>query len=440
MDRKIKTATVITLGCKINTFESLALKEQLAGAGVTLLPDSAGADLCIINTCTVTAKTDAESRRVIRRVKRANPKCVIAVTGCYAQLKPDEISELEGVDYVFDNTAKGGLVEHILNLNDGRRVVASDISKEKSFLNLSPKELDRNRAFLKIQDGCDAFCSYCIVPYARGRSRSLSAKEVIRSVNGFVSAGFKEIVLSGIHIGKYGHDLSHRTDLTSLLKEIERSTDLPRLRISSLEPNEITDEFIDFAQRSKIMCNHLHIPLQSGDAAILKAMKRPYTPREFGAVINRLKNAVSQFTIGADVIVGFPGETEEDFENSYRFIEESRIDYLHVFPFSRREGTPAYSMTGQVDGNVRKKRSRLLRELGERKKAEAYQGALGRKVRVLFEKEPKKDGTLHGLSRGYLNAVTAGFGEDMYNQEREITVREVRSSGGAPVIWVAGQE
>jgi threonylcarbamoyladenosine tRNA methylthiotransferase MtaB len=442
MDRKIKNAAVLTLGCKTNAFESIAIKEQLENKGVEVVPFSKAADLYIINTCSVTSKTDVESRRMIRRAKRTNPGGIIAVTGCYAQLKADELKNMQGVDYIFGNTTKRNLVEHILASDDKHentaKVITGDILKEEEFHNLAPQRFKgRNRAFLKIQDGCDSFCSYCIVPYARGTNRSLGVKEVLGSINRFVKVGFKEVVLSGIHIGTYGSDLTPKTDLVGLMKKIEKSTKLKRLRLSSIEPNEITDVFIELARSSKILCSHLHVPLQSGDDEILKKMNRQYTAEEFSVKLNELKNKIPDITIGADVIAGFPGETDEHFENTYSFIENSRIDYLHVFPYSKREGTPAYDMPGHVDEPAKKERARLLRELGERKRLAMYKNSIGKDLRILFEKSPKeKDGFLHGITTNYLNAVIKDFAEDMFNNESELRVYDVRIVDGKPVIYL----
>ncbi len=439
MDRELRTAAVCTLGCKINTFESLAIKERLLSAGLELVRFGDKADLYIINTCTVTSRTDAESRQMIRRAMRANPDGVVAVTGCYAQMNADDLKSMTGVSYIFDNTAKHDIVNHILNddagMNDTPVVVTDDILKRRDFVNFAPKTMaGRNRAFLKIQDGCDSFCSYCLVPLARGGSRSLPVKEVLRSVNSFVEAGFKEIVLTGVHIGRYGHDFTEEASLTGLMKEIEKSTDIPRLRVSSIESNEITDQFVEFATASKIMCNHLHIPLQSGDDKILTRMNRNYTTGDFSAVMKRVKSGIKDVIIGADVITGFPGESNERFTNTFKFIEDSDIDYLHVFPYSKRGGTKAYDMPDHIDGSVKKFRAHNLRGLGEKKRLKAYKRLTGKSVKALFERRVKKDGALRGITRNYLNVMTSDFTKDMLNEEIEFIVDKVEIRNGKPVI------
>lgn len=439
MDRKIKKAAVITLGCKINSYESEAIKEQLADAMIDVVPFADTADLFIINTCSVTSSTDAESRQVIRRIRRANPECVIAVTGCYAQLKPEEIKSVEGVDFVFGNVQKGNIVRLILSAIAGKGgdsgIVTTDIMRETSFHDLTLKNPpDRDRAFLKIQDGCDSFCAYCIVPYARGTSRSMERESVIAAINRLVEAGIKEIVLSGVHIGKYGRDLHPTTNLNGLIRRIESETGLLRLRISSLEPNEIDDEFIKIASKSKILCNHLHIPLQSGDDEILKNMNRPYTTSYFDALVRRLKSAIEDITIGADVIVGFPGESDEHFDNTFSFIDSSMIDYLHVFPYSKRDGTPATGMKGHVREPVKKERARILRELGGRSRAIAYENMIGKSVRVLFERKPNNNGKLFGITTNYMNACTKTYDESMFNAEFKYLVREVMLYKDKPLI------
>jgi threonylcarbamoyladenosine tRNA methylthiotransferase MtaB len=439
MDRAIKKAAVVTLGCKVNRYESLAIKEQLEDFDIAIAANDDPADLYIINTCTVTGRTDSESKKVIRRLKRLSPDSLIAVTGCYAQLNPYELRNLPEVDYVFDNTFKGLIVKSIITddtLRGGTRVFTRDIFDEPGFLNLPvTKQTERNRAFLKIQDGCESFCSYCIVPYARGKNRSLKLNDAISAVNRFVDLGFKEVVLSGIHIGTYGLDFPERVSLIDLIREIERSTDLQRLRVSSIEPNEISDEFINLFRSSKILCNHLHIPLQSGDDDILKLMNRKYTTSYFVNLIDKLKELVEDIIIGADVIVGFPGETDERFKNTYDLIGRSKIDYLHVFPYSKRKGTKAYDMPGHLTEEVKKERARVLRALSEEKRLRAYDNSVGKSVRVLFEKGPGKGGDhLHGLTRNYLNAVIYDFNSNMFNNEFEFEIHKIELPKGKPLI------
>ncbi|MFC1855576.1 tRNA (N(6)-L-threonylcarbamoyladenosine(37)-C(2))-methylthiotransferase MtaB [Thermodesulfobacteriota bacterium] len=440
MDREIKRAAVYTLGCKVNAFESMAMKEQLERFNIEVVPPSDRADLYIINSCTVTSKTDAESRRIIKRLKRLNSDSLIAVTGCYAQLKGDELKELDDVDYVIPNTEKKGIVEHILSTvksgDSSKNYLASDILSEKKFLNLEINDLkDRDRAFLKIQDGCDSYCSYCIVPYARGHVRSMEFDDVIRSINRFVELGFKEVVLSGIHVGKYGADLTKSSDLLNLIKGIENSTDLKRLRISSIEPNEITDDFIEHARSSKILCNHYHIPLQSGDDEVLTMMNRKYSTNDFSLLLKKLKDTIEDVIIGADVIVGFPGETDNSFDNTVTYIKESQIDYLHVFRYSKREGTKAHDMPGHVDEQTKKKRAALLREISADKKLAAYNRFISKRVKVLFERKPNKEsGFLKGLTTNYLTTIIKDFSEDMFNSEAEPAVSTVERIKNQPFL------
>ena len=402
-----------TLGCKVNQCESESIAKTLISSGWTHAGDETGADLCIINTCTVTRRASMQSRQAIRQAIRSNPGAVIIVTGCYAQTEPDELRKIEGIDRIIENKEKEKIFEIITNetANSFSFSPGSECPADSGGFVHAPaaRSGSRTRAFLKIQDGCDAFCTYCIVPYARGRSRSMSVESVIESVNNLRKAGYREAVLSGIHLGKYGQDLSPETTLTALLELINDSCIIDRVRLSSIEPNELTPGIIKLAAESGKICRHFHVPLQSGDNGILKKMHRPYSREYFKDLIIRIKESIPDAAIGVDILAGFPGETDEAFRNTYSLIEELPVSYLHVFPFSPRKKTPAFDFPEQVPSNIIKARCTEMRRLGASKKADFYQKASGTEVDILIEdKRDENSGMLKGISSNYLSVLIKG--------------------------------
>lgn len=415
---------ITTLGCKINQFESAAMTESLGREGFQLVPFDVGADIYVINTCTVTAKTDAESRRLIRRALRHNPGARVVVTGCYAQVASEQLRDMPGVDLIVGNNEKKGIAELLKGAAPAEKVLVSDISRERTAEALRLESFaEHTRAFLQVQNGCDAFCSYCIVPYARGRSRSVPPDEALDGVRTFAEKGFQEVVLTGIHLGGYGLDLDPPTNLLALLEAVEREKIIPRLRVGSIEPNELSDNLIAFLSRSEVVCHHLHIPLQSGDDRTLERMNRRYTAASFRETIEKLVAVLPDISIGCDIIAGFPGETDAEFGNTLALVESLPIAYLHVFPYSRRDGTPAARMEGQVDGRVVRERAEALRHLSERKKREYYNRFLGRDLRVLAQ-PPGKSGMLNGLSRNYISVEFDGDAA-LVNTEVVVNISEV---------------
>jgi threonylcarbamoyladenosine tRNA methylthiotransferase MtaB len=397
---------IVTLGCKVNQYETASLQEKLISNNWQSAEESADADVVIINTCIVTQRASYQSRQAIRKAIRENPEAKIAVVGCYPQVFPEELSKIEGIQLLAGNSSKYELMD-ILDKSDSTAVIKNleeDNNYKQTFALMPVKKfMDRTRAFLKIQDGCDSFCSYCIVPYARGPVRSMKVKDVIRSVDTFAEEGYKEIVLTGIHLGKYGRDFTGRSDLTGLLKTIAKENPSYRIRLSSLEPGEITDELIDMIACEPWLCRHFHIPLQSGDRDILKKMNRHYTPSAFKNLIMKIHNKIPDAAIGVDIIAGFPGEDDEAFINSYSLIEGLPVSYLHVFPFSPRKGTPAAEYSEKVDTKKIKERASKLRELGRNKKSLFYRSCLGKYFSVLTEGwESEKDKIIKGLSDNYL--------------------------------------
>ena len=413
--------TIHTFGCKSNQYDSALLREDALKQGLEVVPPSPETDIFVVNTCTVTGKTDYQARQMIRRFKRMNPSAIIVATGCYAQVYPDDVKRI-GVDYVIGNREKEGLWTLIKEKGGGPRVMVGDIRKERSLKGPRGTGIfERTRAYLKIQDGCDAFCSYCIIPYARGRGRSLPLEGVFAGIDGLIERGFKEIVLTGIHIGSYGVDLGYERGLSTLLREIWKRYIRAgvRFRISSIEPMEVGEEIIDVIARGEIFCQHLHIPLQSGSDRILQAMNRPYRARDFEGLIKMIHHRMPYASIGVDIITGFPGEGEEDHLETYNLVRDLPISYFHVFPFSRRKGTPAYSMPHQVDGRIVKRRCEALRALGREKRRAFYERNLGRTEYLLVEEAlDRETGLMKGYTRNYIHVVLDG--------ERRLMGREIR--------------
>jgi threonylcarbamoyladenosine tRNA methylthiotransferase MtaB len=409
-----KKIAIATLGCKVNQYESAGILHQLSMKGFTIVPFGSQADLVIVNTCAVTEKTDYQSRQLIRRAGRMNPGAPIVVTGCYAQINPERISELPGVAAIAGTDLKEKLpaiIDRILK--GGIDPISTSISGIPGGTGFSydpgTRLPDHTRAFLKIQDGCNSFCSYCIVPYARGRSRSLEPDQVLCRINTLVAAGFKEIVLTGIHLGMYGLDLASRIDLLELLRRIEEhGTGLPRLRLSSIEPTEITDDLITHMAQSQILCRHLHVPLQSGSNNVLTRMKRCYSNRQFETIIRKVAATMPEAAIGLDVMAGFPGESEADHARTVELIADLPLAYLHVFPYSRRPGTEAAGFAGQVDERVKKARAFVLRNLGREKQRLFNARFLDQRLSVLIEEERDRNtGLLKGFSDNYIPVLIA---------------------------------
>ncbi len=402
------TVSFATLGCKTNQFESASMQETLQNAGYRVVPFDVGAELVIINTCTVTNATDAQSRNLIRRARKLNDACRVVVTGCYAQIDPIALQNLPGVSLVIGNEEKKRLVDFLESERDATFVEVSDIRQAESVC-LPPLTSfsGRSRAFVQIQNGCDAFCSYCIIPYARGASRSASPDEILQQIKSLVASGFQEVVLTGIHIGGYGLDLQPSSTLNELVRRIERESGIHRLRLGSIEPTELTDELLETVAASQVICPHLHIPLQAGDDAVLQRMGRTYDKAFFADLVNKVRRMLPSAALCLDVITGFPGETEQEFENSFDFISALPITDLHVFPYSKRRGTPAATFPDQVDGHISRERAGRLRQLAAVKYQRFAESFIGQKIEVVVEAGAKK-GLLKGISRNYLDIRFTG--------------------------------
>jgi len=426
----MKTYTITTLGCKVNQSESDAIARQLRAAGWVPASCEGTADICIVNTCAVTGKASMQSRQAARHAIRSNPDARIVVTGCYVEIEPRVFRSMDGVDDIIGSNGKEALASRIPTAWDGHTGPGSGIcSGRNDPTDLPGRRLPggRSRPFLKIQDGCNAHCTYCIVPYARGRSRSITVESALEGIRQMELEGYREVVLTGVHLGCYGMDLSPATSLYQLLARIRSARFAPRIRLSSIEPVELTEEVMRLVSASASFCRHFHIPLQSGDDRILDRMNRPYDAGFFRELIGSVRDRMPDAAIGTDILVGFPGETESAFEETYMLIDSLPITYLHVFPFSSREGTPASRYPDQIGPAVIKERSKRMRILGDEKKRAFYQEFLGSRAEIIVEGgNTAPDGFLKGMTSNYIPVLVptggcAGLGDDL--RDKMVAVR-----------------
>ncbi|MEE9591799.1 MAG: tRNA (N(6)-L-threonylcarbamoyladenosine(37)-C(2))-methylthiotransferase MtaB [Thermodesulfobacteriota bacterium] len=423
--------SITTLGCKSNQYDSFAIEEILEKNNFFIVNSPENADACIINTCTVTGKTDSQSRQLIRKVKRRNPGALVIVTGCYAQVSPQEVAAIDGVDYVLGNPEKERIVEYLTASKRPNNYKGKvDVGAQSNNLGLRTSMAPgRTRAYLKVQDGCDNSCSYCIIPRARGKARSLSLNNVLREIDKLIEKGYKEIVITGIHLGSYGLDLPSGLDIIKLIRLIEDKRYPCRFRVSSLDPDEVTDEFIDIMTSAKTICKHLHLPLQSGDEGILKKMNRHSNSTLFRERIIRLADSMPSLSIGVDIIVGFPGEGDAEFLNTYNMLKELPISYMHIFPFSKRIGTPAASFEGQIKDAVIKQRCKRLKDVNRDKRMFFYSGFLGNEVHVLIESNINKaTGLLQGRTDNYIPVLLDNYGGPT-NILHPVILKEITEDG-----------
>jgi threonylcarbamoyladenosine tRNA methylthiotransferase MtaB len=416
---KLIKVAISTLGCKVNQYESAGILEMLDKSIYVCVPFNTKADCYIINTCTVTSRTEYQSRNLIRRATRINPDACIIVTGCYAQVAPHDLARIPGVTLIAGNAEKNHIPRLMERLVKGDpQLLVSDICTAREFSSLNPlKFAGHTRAFLKIQDGCNSFCSYCIVPYARGHSRSLSQMDVLKEIETLARSDYREIVLTGIHLGVYGQDLVPPSNLYKIMKHIDKNRLVGRLRLSSIEITEISDDMMRLIAEGTTLCKHLHIPLQSGDDTILSAMKRNYDAASFKNRLHVIGQAIPDIALGLDVMVGFPGEGEKQFDNTLRLIAELPVAYLHVFPYSERPGTVASRLPDKVDERVKKKRGEILRKLGREKRNAFARRFVGKKLSVLIEDKKDKDtGFMRGFSDNYIPVVIENGNSSLVNR------------------------
>ena len=415
-----------TLGCKLNFSESSSIANELIQKGYSIVDFKEQADIYIIHSCSVTNNADKKTVSAVRQAHRKNPEAHIALLGCYAQLKPDQAAQIDGVDIVLGNTEKFDLFKYLNELNgENKKIIHSDDFKNNLAFVPTYSSEDRTRSFFKIQDGCDNFCAYCTVPLARGRSRSNTIKQTVEVFKKIAETNIKEVVLTGVNIGDFGK--KNKESLLNLLKELDKINGIERLRISSIEPDLLPDEMIEFISHSKKILPHFHLPLQSGSNKILQKMGRHYTKEFFSDKVKQIKTVMPQSCIAIDVIVGFPGETDEDFLETYQCLERVDISYLHVFTYSEREKTKAIQLADSVPSHIRNQRSEQLHVLSDKKKDFFYKKNIERKVNVLFESDNVK-GFISGFSENYIRVKTK-FNKELINQIVQIELSAIDTDG-----------
>ncbi|GIL23833.1 MAG: tRNA (N(6)-L-threonylcarbamoyladenosine(37)-C(2))-methylthiotransferase MtaB [Bacteroidota bacterium] len=430
----MKKVAFYTLGCKLNYSETSTISRKMEDAGYRKVEFTEHPDIFIINTCSVTENADKKCRKVVREARHISPDAYIAIIGCYAQLKPKEISEIPGVDAVLGAAEKFRLVELLDGFvrPESPKILASDIEVATTF-NTSYSLHDRTRTFLKVQDGCDYSCTFCTIPLARGFSRSDTIPNIIDQAKKIAASGVKEIVLTGVNTGDFGLREGERKDrFIDLIRSLDDVEGIERFRISSIEPNLLTDEIIEFVAASKKFVPHFHVPLQSGSNTILKAMRRRYQRELYASRVEKIKSTMPTCCIGVDVIVGFPGETDQLFFETYQFLNELDISYLHVFTYSERENTIAAQLPDVVPMKTRNERSRMLHTLSDKKRRFFYGENLGKTFRVLFENDVE-DGWMHGFTENYIR-VAAKFDPLLINETKTVVLTGINAKGHAEVM------
>ena len=402
----MKRVAFITLGCKVNQYETNAMMQEFLQKGYKIVESSKKADIYIVNTCTVTNMSDRKSRQMLRRVKELNKEAIVVACGCYVQVAKEEVQKIEEIDLLFGNNEKKNIVESIeryLKENQKKNII-EDVMNQREFVDFGDiTYTEKTRAVIKVQDGCDRFCSYCIIPYARGRVRSREPKSIVSEIEKIANQGIKEVVITGIHIASYGKDFREEYKLIDLLEEINQIEGIERIRLGSIEPLLITEEFMNRLVKLEKVCHHFHLSLQSGCNEILKRMNRRYSTEDFHEIVEILRKYYTDVILTTDIIVGFPQETEEEFEKTYKFLEKIKFYKMHVFKYSPRKGTKAAEMSGQIDGSVKEQRSQKLIELSSRNEKEYNKNYIGKEVEILFEE--KKNGYYQGHTKNYILAL-----------------------------------
>lgn len=405
----MKRAAFYTLGCKVNQYETEAMIENFENAGYEIVDYSDLAEVYIINTCTVTNMGDRKSRQIIRRALDKNPEAFVAVVGCYSQIAPDKVLDIPGVRLVVGTNERKRIVELVefAMKKDEKVNMVDDIMKVRDFEEMSiHKYKSRTRAFLKIQEGCDQYCTYCIIPYARGHIRSRKPESIVEEVKELAENGFKEVVLTGIHVASYGKDLGG-TSLIDIIVQLHEIPGIERIRMSSVDPNVITEEFIGRIKMLPKICRHFHLSLQSGCDETLKRMNRKYTTEDYRRAVNRLREVFPEVAITTDLIVGFPGETDEEFEKTAAFIEEISFSGMHIFKYSPREGTPAAKYKNQIKPGVKEERSRIATEIARKNEEKFKRSFIGKKMKVLYEQPVNEESLLYeGLTDNYIRVAS----------------------------------
>ena len=421
---KIKKVAFITLGCKVNQYETNAMAQKFIEKGYTVIEEKEKADIYVINTCTVTNMSDRKSRQMLRRVKETNPNAIVVAVGCYVQVAKKELEQIPEIDIILGNNEKADIVTYVENyIKDNiKKAEIDDVLHKTDFVEFGDITFtEKTRAVIKVQDGCDRFCSYCIIPYARGRVRSRRPEHIISEVKAIAQKGIKEIIITGIHIASYGQDCRNGYVLIDLLEELNKIEGIKRIRLGSLEPLLITQEFMERLVKLDKICHHFHLSLQSGCDETLKRMNRRYNTLQFKEIVELLRKYYKDVILTTDIIVGFPQETEEEFTQTYKFLEEIKFYKMHIFKYSQRKGTKAAIMPNQIDGNIKEERSKKLIELSDKNQLEYNQKYCNQKVEVLFEEE--KEGIYYGHTENYL-LVTCKTTENLENKIKTVTCQK----------------
>ncbi len=426
----MKKVSFYTLGCKVNQYETNAMAQKFKESGYEIVDMNDDiSDICIVNTCTVTNMSDRKSRHSLRRVKEKNPSAIIAAVGCYAQVAKNDLENMPEIDIVLGNEEKANIVQYVEKFieNEKKLIEIEDIATKKEFEDMGQiTYTEKTRAFIKVQDGCNQFCSYCIIPYARGRVRSRNAESIIKEITQIAQNGIKEVVITGIHVASYGRDFENENGLIELLEKINEIEGIKRIRLGSLEPKIITEEFMQRLSKLEKICHHFHLSLQSGCDATLKRMNRKYTTSEVKEIIERLRRYYDDVMLTTDIIVGFPGETEEEFETTYQFLKQAKLYKMHVFQYSPRKGTRAAVMPNQIDGNIKEARSKKLIELSNENQKMYNQQLVGKEVEVLFEDKEVEDGITYfrGHTQNYV-LVKYKTDENLENTLKLIKISDI---------------
>ena len=426
----MKKVSFYTLGCKVNQYETNAMAQKFKESGYEIVDMNDDiSDICIVNTCTVTNMSDRKSRHSLRRVKEKNPSAIIAAVGCYAQVAKNDLENMPEIDIVIGNEEKANIVQYVEKFieNEKKLIEIEDIATKKEFEDMGQiTYTEKTRAFIKVQDGCNQFCSYCIIPYARGRVRSRNAESIIKEITQIAQNGIKEVVITGIHVASYGRDFENENGLIELLEKINEIEGIKRIRLGSLEPKIITEEFMQRLSKLEKICHHFHLSLQSGCDATLKRMNRKYTTSEVKEIIERLRRYYDDVMLTTDIIVGFPGETEEEFETTYQFLKQAKLYKMHVFQYSPRKGTRAAVMPNQIDGNIKEARSKKLIELSNENQKMYNQQLVGKEVEVLFEDKEVEDGITYfrGHTQNYV-LVKYKTDENLENTLKLIKISDI---------------
>ena len=424
----MKTVAFYTLGCKVNQYETNAMEQQFINQGYKIINFNQKSDIYIINTCTVTNISDKKSRQFIRKAKQINPKAVVVAVGCYAQVANNKLNTIDEIDLILGNNEKKDIVKYVEEYHKNKIIHLEDVMKQKEFVDFgSIIHLEQTRAVVKVQDGCDRFCSYCIIPYARGRVRSRKVDSIVKEITMLSEKGVKEIIITGIHIASYGKDFKEKIYLIDLLEEINKIDGIQRIRLGSLEPTIITEDFLKRLKKLEKICHHFHLSLQSACNETLKRMNRKYTIEEFKNSVKLLRATYDDVILTTDIIVGFPGETEKEFDITYKNLKEIKFYKMHVFKYSKREGTKAAQMINQINPMIQEQRSKILIKLSDKNQKEYYMNLIGKTVQVLFEEQDKE--SIKGHTANYIMIkVKEENINKFHNKIQEVLVTDVENN------------